>query len=279
LTESELDNRVWPVDTYASLLLLLPLGLLAEGDLLGYRGVILLGVLCRQATRVLLLFGSGLGAMQAMQVTYAAATSCEAVYLAYPFVAVHPVLFLPASVAVRAAVHLGNAVGSAVGQTLVSFWPGMPLKLLFWLSWAFATAGLLAVAALPPPRSTPRSLWRRPAAAPPPPAAKGLAGAVRFLPFYRRGSGGSDGRGGYAPRLGVGWSGAAAVGVEVAGLYRAAGWGSALVGWSAWWVLGTAASQLFVNYYQTMVYDASEVRARCVERSLAVGSNLEWRNL
>lgn len=274
MTESELDNSVWPVDTYASLLLLLPLGLLAEGDLLGYRGVILLGVLCRQATRVLLLFGGGLGAMQAMQVTYAAATSAEAVYLAYPFVAVHPTLFLPASVAVRAAAHLGNALGSAVGQALVSGWPGVPLEVLFWLSWAFATAGLVAVAALPPPRS----LRRRPAAAKaaalarqsitiqPPLPAKGLSGSARVLPFHRSGGGGGHAA---APSRGVLewlWFGPAAVASEVVGVYRAAGWGSALAGWSAWWVLGTAASQLFVNYYQTMIYDASEVRFRAASQ-------------
>jgi len=65
LTEAQLDNEVWPVDTYAMLLFLLPMGLFAE--LWSYRGVIVGGVLCRQVTRVLLLFGEGLRAMQVMQ--------------------------------------------------------------------------------------------------------------------------------------------------------------------------------------------------------------------
>ena len=45
---------VWPVDTYGSFLFLLPVGLLAEK--IGYLKVILLGVLAREATRMILLF-------------------------------------------------------------------------------------------------------------------------------------------------------------------------------------------------------------------------------
>jgi len=247
LTESELDNSVWPVDTYASLALLVPLGLLAESQYFGYRGVILLGLLCRQATRMLLLFSSGLGAMQAMQMTYAAATSAEAVYLAYPFVAVPPKLFLPASVAVRAAGHLGNALGSAIGQILVSFWPSMPLKVLFWLSWIFATAGLVAMLILPPPRRSSSS------------SRSATSSESSDSPTKET----SNGLNGSGPCLGLGnvlWSGPAVVVYEVYEVYRAAGWASALSGWSAWWVFGTAASQLFLNYYQTLIYDASAVR-------------------
>jgi hypothetical protein len=34
-------------------------------------------------------------------------------------------------------------------------------------------------------------------------------------------------------------------------------WGSTpLAVWSAWWVFGTCCSQVFLNYYQNMVYDA-----------------------
>ena len=240
------------MDTYASLALLVPLGLLAESKYVGYRGVILLGLLSRQATRMLLLFSSGLGAMQAMQMTYAAATSAEAVYLAYPFVVVPPKLFLPASVAVRAAGHLGNALGSAIGQILVSFWPDMPLKVLFWLSWFFATTGLFAMLILPPPRSSSSS--SSPHATPSTPPHSPTKGTSTSSSNVVSGSGSC---------LGLGhllWSGPVAVVHGVYEVYKAAGWASALSGWSAWWMFGTAASQLFLNYYQTLIYDASAVR-------------------
>ena len=57
---------VWPVDTYAALLFLLPFGLLAEAW--SYRGAILVGLACRLATRSLLLWGEGILTMQVMQV-------------------------------------------------------------------------------------------------------------------------------------------------------------------------------------------------------------------
>ena len=157
LTEAELDNYVWPADTYASLALLLPLGLLAE--CWSYRGAILLGLLCRQATRALLLFGRGVGAMQLMQVTYAAAVAAEAVaYFALPYLVVDsPRQFPAATAAVRGACHAGNALGSGIGQALVSG-AGCPLRLLFFFSWAFSTLGLLCFPLLPapPPRAPQR---------------------------------------------------------------------------------------------------------------------------
>jgi len=98
LTEAQLDGEVWPADTYASLLLLLPVGIAAERW--SYRGVIIVGLLCRQATRALLVFGSGLWAMQLMQVCYACATNVEAVvYFAYPYCVLgHPAHFITATV-------------------------------------------------------------------------------------------------------------------------------------------------------------------------------------
>lgn len=66
LTHQDLNDDVWPYDTYGSFLLLLPMGVLA--DYMGYRFVIFGGLLCREATRLLLIFGSGLPQMSLMQV-------------------------------------------------------------------------------------------------------------------------------------------------------------------------------------------------------------------
>lgn len=71
------------MDTYATLVFLLPFGLLAETW--SYRGVIFLGLLFRELTRVLLVYGEGVGAMQLMQTSYAAGYCVEAVYFAFPY--------------------------------------------------------------------------------------------------------------------------------------------------------------------------------------------------
>jgi len=153
LTEDQLDNLVWPTDTFASLVLLLPCGLLAE--FWSYRGTVLVGLLCRQATRLLLLFGDGAATMQLMQVAYAVATDVESVaYFALPYLVLadRPEHFALATAAVRGACHLGNALGSGLGQCLVTY-GGYPLRTLFFLSWAFTTCGVLAFPLLPAGRS------------------------------------------------------------------------------------------------------------------------------
>ena len=62
LTTEQLDNDVWPYDTYGSFAFLLPVGVLAE--VAGYKVAIMSGLLCRELTRVLLLWASSVDAMQ-----------------------------------------------------------------------------------------------------------------------------------------------------------------------------------------------------------------------
>jgi hypothetical protein len=206
------------MDTYAVLLLLLPIGLLAEAW--SYRGIIFLGIVCHQLTRVLLIFGTGLRQMQLMQVTYAAASCGELVYLAYPYLAVDKTHFLKATVAVRASVHLGNAVGSALGEALES--SGFSLRSLMYLSWAFTTAAVVGFFVLPPPQN---SFDRS--------EGPTLAHAIRT----------------HGPR---------AIANEIAEMFRLSGdFASPLAVSTVWWVFGTCAAQVFVNYYQ--------VRCRCCQ--------------
>lgn len=68
ISEAQLDNLVWPVDTYASLALLLPIGILAEK--LSYRAVIIFGLVNINVTWLLLIYGEGVWMMQVMQVIY-----------------------------------------------------------------------------------------------------------------------------------------------------------------------------------------------------------------
>eukprot|EP01084_Bolivina_argentea_P276991 472734_1 len=69
LTDSEIDNNIWPYDTYGSLISLLPIGLCAEH--FGFRKIIFFGLICREITRLLLLYGTELWQMSLMQCTYA----------------------------------------------------------------------------------------------------------------------------------------------------------------------------------------------------------------
>lgn len=152
LTEKELDTAVWPVFTYASLLLLLPVGILAE--VVGYRAIIFCGLVFREATRLLLLFGEDLGAMAAMQFTYAAgASAAETVLFAYVFQIADPRNFQFATCVVLTLYHGGNLLGSLLGQILVDRLLGDDLRPLFYISWAATTAGVVCFAFLPPGRA------------------------------------------------------------------------------------------------------------------------------
>ena len=144
LTDTQLNEQVWPYDTYGAFALMLPAGILAE--VLGYRAVILLGLLCREATRALLLFGEGVGCMAAMQVTYAAFGAALTVYFAYVLTATAPELRAAATSSALVAYHAGNVLGSMLGSVLR---PHLPLRALFYISWGFTSLGMLCFALLP----------------------------------------------------------------------------------------------------------------------------------
>eukprot|EP00468_Gymnochlora_sp_CCMP2014_P002041 CAMPEP_0167743474 /NCGR_PEP_ID=MMETSP0110_2-20121227/2035_1 /TAXON_ID=629695 /ORGANISM="Gymnochlora sp., Strain CCMP2014" /LENGTH=461 /DNA_ID=CAMNT_0007627847 /DNA_START=75 /DNA_END=1460 /DNA_ORIENTATION=- len=156
LSEEQLDNEVWPYDTYGSFLFLIPVGLLAE--IYGYRRVVFFGFLCREATRVLLIFARGVALMAVMQVTYAAATCANTVYFAYAYMVVDKSDFEAATSYMRFSYHAGNLIGAIIGQLLVD--NGNSLTTLFYLSWMFTTLGLICfLIFLPKPtRAAPPSL-------------------------------------------------------------------------------------------------------------------------
>ena len=145
LSSAQLNEQVWPYDTYGAFAFMLPAGYLAE--VLGYRAVILLGLLCREATRALLLFGEGVGCMAAMQLTYAASGAALVCFFAYVLTAVAPELRPAATASTLVALHGGNVLGSLLGSALR---PHVPLRALFYLSWAATSLGMLGFALLPP---------------------------------------------------------------------------------------------------------------------------------
>jgi len=142
LSHQDLNDHVWPYDTYGSFAFLLPVGLLA--DCLGYRVVILAGLLCREATRLLLIFGGGITQMSLMQLAYAAATATNTVYFSYVYLIVEKKYFMLATGMIIASYHLGNATGSFLCQILDSFTDiHENLTLYFYISWCFTSMGLL----------------------------------------------------------------------------------------------------------------------------------------
>ena len=145
LTDAQLNEQVWPYDTYGAFALLLPAGYMAE--VAGYRTVILLGLVCREATRALLLFGEGVGCMAVMQVTYAAAGTALTVFFAYVLTATAPELRAAATSSTLVAYHAGNVLGSVLGSVLR---PHLSLRALFYISWGSTSAGMLSFALLPP---------------------------------------------------------------------------------------------------------------------------------
>lgn len=94
--------------------------------------MILLGLLCREATRALLLFGEGVGCMAAMQLTYAASGAALVCFFAYVLTATAPELRAAATSSALVALHAGNVLGSLLGSLLR---PHLPLRALFYISW------------------------------------------------------------------------------------------------------------------------------------------------
>lgn len=146
VSKHQLNGVVWPCDTYGALLFTLPMALYAER--VGYRRALLIGMACREATRMLLLFARGVAAMAVMQLTYAGAIAAHnAVYVAHAIACV-PAGRAPATASyTNAANALGFALGSLAGQTMRG-WGGRPLAsadALFYVSWASTTLGALSL--------------------------------------------------------------------------------------------------------------------------------------
>ena len=162
LTDSQLSSDVWPWSTTGTFIFLLPAGLAAE--LVGARRVIVIGLVCRECTRAILIFAEGVTWMAVMQLAYAGGVAANAIYFSYVYTVVPPELFATMTALVLAAYHAGNVVGALVAQAIVSSCPSVAADLtpLFYLSWGFTTVGLCCSLLLPPPiREPPPALARQ----------------------------------------------------------------------------------------------------------------------
>ena len=154
VTHVQLVQDVYPWNTFASLFFILPAGICAQ--IFGSRRVIYLGLLSRQATRILLLYGTGVFPMVVTQITYGLATSInQAVWYSYVYSLVQASSYATSTAWVRGGYSFGNVVGCVVGQLMVSLYV-VPLKSLFWMSWILSTIGsIVALLYLPIPTPTP----------------------------------------------------------------------------------------------------------------------------
>lgn len=143
----------------------------------------------------------------------------DAIYFAYVYMIVDAKDYARATAFVHAAYHAGEAIGSGIGQAIVTYGghDAHHLTVLFYLSWGFTSLGLACFAFLPAPVFEP------------PPS---LVRLVRK----------------------EGWRSVRTAAEE---MYRS----ERVVDWSLWWVLGYAAKNIVINYYQNQFYDV-EVATR-----------------
>lgn len=138
LSEEQVDNEVYPVSTYSYLVALFFVFLLT--DFLRYKPVLIIEGFAYLATRVLLIWGTGVFAMQMMQVVYGIAMGAEIAYYSYIYTVVQPEHFRKVTGFTRATVLVGRMMSGVVGQSLVS------LKIAGYLTLNYISLGSVSIA-------------------------------------------------------------------------------------------------------------------------------------
>lgn len=118
LTETEVNNEVYPWWTYSYLIWLVPMFLLT--DLLRYKPILILDGIAYVLTWVLLLWAQGVPAMKVMQVTFGLATAGEISYYSYLYAVVSKSHYQKIASFTKAASLVGKFVAYLCGQLLVS---------------------------------------------------------------------------------------------------------------------------------------------------------------
>ncbi|KAM7387728.1 hypothetical protein PAMP_023948 [Pampus punctatissimus] len=118
LTIEQVTRQVYPVWTYSSMVLLVPVLLLT--DYLRYKPVIILQGLTHVTTFLLVLVGSGVHSAQLAFFSYSIAMAADVAYLSYIYSVVQPSYYQRVTSYVRAAILVGYAVGALLSQLLVS---------------------------------------------------------------------------------------------------------------------------------------------------------------
>ncbi|XP_007940372.1 thiamine transporter 2 [Orycteropus afer afer] len=118
LTSEEITNEILPIWTYSYLVLLLPVFVLT--DFVRYKPVIVLQGISFIVTWLLLLFGQGVMAMQAVEFFYGIVTATEVAYYAYIYSVVSPEHYQKVSGYCRSITLVAYTAASVLAQLLVS---------------------------------------------------------------------------------------------------------------------------------------------------------------
>ncbi|KAL9964874.1 hypothetical protein ACROYT_G028579 [Oculina patagonica] len=140
LTEEQLDNQIYPVWTYSYLVTLFVVFLVT--DVLRYKPVIITEGLAYLTTRILLIWASGVLAMQFMQFAYGVATGAEVAYYSYIYAVVDKDRYQIVTSYTRAAVLLGRMLSGVIGQLLIS------LKVTDYLTLNYISLGSVSISCI-----------------------------------------------------------------------------------------------------------------------------------
>lgn len=146
-----MTRQVYPVWTYSSLVLLVPILLVT--DFLRYKPVIILQGLTYVTAFLLILFGSGVHLAQLAFFCYSIAMAADVAYFSYIYSVVQPSYYQIATTYVKGAILLGYAVGAVLAQLLVSL-GGVSLFYLAFLTLISVSVALITSLFLPMPQAS-----------------------------------------------------------------------------------------------------------------------------
>ncbi|XP_030009105.1 thiamine transporter 1 [Sphaeramia orbicularis] len=153
LTETQVVNEIYPIWTYSYLALLFPVFLAT--DYLCYKPVLILQATSLVVTYIMLLKAQGLLAMQLLELFFGLATASEVAYFSYIYSVVEPAHYQKVTGYCRSITLFGSAVGSLLGQILLSVAKVQLLHLVI-ITLASAAVAFVAPWFLPMPK---RSLF------------------------------------------------------------------------------------------------------------------------
>ncbi|XP_062852867.1 thiamine transporter 1 [Trichomycterus rosablanca] len=148
LTETEVVNEIYPVWTYSYLVLLFPVFLAT--DYLCYKPVLILQAASFIITYTMLVKAQGVMAMQFLEFFFGVATASDIAYYSYIYSVVEPASYQRVTGFCRSVTLLGSAVGSLIGQVLVSV-AQVPLVYLSIITLSSSCLAFLATLFLPMP--------------------------------------------------------------------------------------------------------------------------------
>ncbi|XP_037705430.1 thiamine transporter 2-like isoform X2 [Choloepus didactylus] len=151
LTSAEITNEIFPVWTYSYLVLLFPVFILT--DYIRYKPVIILQGISYIVTWLLLLFGQGVKAMQAVEFFYGLVTATEVAYYAYIYSVVSPEHYQRVSSYCRSVTLVAFTAASVLAQLLVSL-ADMSYFNLNIISLASVTVAFLCSLFIPMPKKS-----------------------------------------------------------------------------------------------------------------------------